>query len=337
MNSGIVKAEYIWIDGHGKLRSKTKICASYPHELEDLSTWNYDGSSTAQAPGNNSEVILRPKKTIADPFRGIPHILVLCDTWLPDGNPHPTNKRVEAEKIFNKCEELDPWFGMEQEFFLSKDGIPIAFLSDKKPSVQGEYYCGVGGDNAIGRECIEEAFDKCLEAGLRVVGLNAEVAPSQWEIQLLGKGIDASDQMYLMRYIIDRTAEKYGWTIDLRPKPLKGDWNGSGCHTNFSTKPMRESKNGMELILNAIEKLSKNHKEHMKDYGEGNQERMTGVHETASYDTFSSGVANRGASIRIPVMTSRNGCGYFEDRRPASNMNPYQVTSLLFKTTSLDN
>jgi len=332
------KLEYIWIDGLGKPRSKTKVVNKLTDNINDLPEWNYDGSSTCQATGSDSEVIIKPKACFPDPFRASggslkdQHKLVLCDTYLPNGDPHPTNTRVIAEKIFNSNVELKPRFGIEQEFFLTKDGRPLGFpINNSFPTPQGNYYCGTGADNIMGRECIEVAFEKCLKAGLNLTGLNSEVAPSQWEFQVDDYGIDVCDQLYIMRYILDRTAEQYGWGIDFYPKPIEGDWNGSGCHINFSTSIMRED-GGYKEILNAIKKLEKNHLKHMKNYGEGNEKRMTGQHETARYDEFSYGVANRGASVRIPRETERLGCGYFEDRRPSSNMDPYIATSLIFET-----
>ena len=330
--------EYIWIDGKGNLRSKTKVLNIDINKLEYISIetfpdWDYDGSSTGQASGNDSEVILKPVSFYKDPFRKDDiNFLVLCDTWLPNGEPHPTNYRVKAVDIFNKKKELEPMFGIEQEFFLSDYNIPIGVKSKGRLKIQEDYYCGVGADNIYGRVCIEEAFSNCKYSGIHLTGMNAEVAPSQWEFQVCHYGIDVCDEIYITRYIINRTAESYGYNLDIRAKPIKGDWNGSGCHTNFSTKPMREV-NGITIINEAINNLSEKHDLHIKWYGEGNEERLTGKHETASYKKFTSGVANRGASIRIPRTVEKNKKGYFEDRRPSSAMNPYIVTSLLFATS----
>ena len=71
-------------------------------------------------------------------------------------------------------------------------------------------------------------------------------------------------------------------------------------------------------------------------YGEGNEQRMTGAHETANYSTFTHGIANRGASVRIGNETYNNKKGYFEDRRPSSNCDPYIVSSKIFETTCLE-
>ena len=257
-------------------------------------------------------------------------MIVLCETFNPDSSPHKTNTRNSAADLFARNKHHEPMFGIEQEFFICKSNKPIYWLM-QSPEVQGKYYCGVGGDCVVGRNFIEKAFDNCLKAGLSLTGLNAEVAPGQWEFQVCAKHIDAADQLIIMRYILNRTAEEYGWQINFEPKPISGDWNGSGCHTNFSTKGMRE-EGGYDVIMSAIQKLESNHSLHMAQYGKDNELRMTGLHETSSYDRFTYGVADHTASIRIPRETEKNRKGYIEDRRPSSNMDPYTVTSLIFST-----
>lgn len=346
-----VLAEYVWIDAFGGYRCKTKVVhGKKTVKLADLPSWNYDGSSTGQAPGEDSEVILEPQALFADPFRGGNHVLVLCDTYTPQGEPIPTNTRAPAKAIFDMDTELEPWFGIEQEYTLFKDGTPLGWPKSKArafggptvqlgyPGPQGPYYCAAGADVAFGREIIEEHLAACLEAGINVSGINAEVMPGQWEYQV-GPcvGIDAGDHHHMSRYILNRVCEKYEVIASLDPKPVPGDWNGAGCHTNFSTKPMREEKDGYEnYIVPAIERLAEKHAEHIAAYGEGNELRLTGAHETASIDKFSWGVANRGASVRVGNQTKEEGRGYLEDRRPASNMDPYRVTSMIFHTTSID-
>lgn len=331
--------EYIWIGGNNELRSKCRVMSECDKDsIYFYPDWNYDGSSTGQAIGSDSEVIIKPRAVFRCPFRRGENRMVLCDTYLPNGEPHITNHRAGAVEIFNRKLDEEPWFGLEQEYFLVdlKTGKPLG--CESSIPAQGQYYCGVGGENALGRDVVEDHLEKCLYAGLRVSGINTEVAPGQWEFQIgPSLGIEAGDHLWMARYILNRVCEKYGVRVDLTPKLIK-EINGSGCHANFSTKAMREGtpeKTGLELIDEAIMKLSKKHIEHMMIYGEGNKERMTGHHETASYDEFSFGRANRGRSVRIGNDTINNKRGYFEDRRPASNCNPYLVTAMIFQTCCL--
>mgnify|MGYP001362980182 CR=1 FL=1 len=336
----MVVLEYVWLDHNSNFRSKTKVTNKDINDIKDIPMWNYDGSSTQQAPGNDSEVYIKPVAVYKDPFRrNIENsFVVLCDTWLPNGDPHPDNTRVHAEQIFNNQIVLNekPLFGIEQEFFFNNalTNKPLGFPKDGYPNPQGQYYCGVGANNCHGRNIAESILENSLYCKLNITGLNFEVAPGQCEFQLCDYGIKASDDLLFLRYIMVRTAENYNVKIDLHPKPIKGDWNGSGCHTNYSTKSMRE-EGGLNIILDAIEKLKDKHSEHIKVYGIDNDQRLTGEHETASINDFSYGVADRGSSIRIPRFTDKDGRGYMEDRRPASNMDPYIVTSKIVETTLL--
>lgn len=329
-----VMAEYVWLDGHFKLRSKART-VSPPSSPADLPSWNYDGSSTDQAPGENSEVILKPRVIYRDPFRGDPHILVLCDTYTPDGEPLPTNTRAGCDKVMSNAKALEPWFGLEQEYFLIDPNTnkPLGFPEVGEPRPQGPYYCGIGAENAFGREVADAAWRAQIFAGLKVGGINAEVAPGQWEFQVGPcEGIEEGDMMWMARYILERVAEIAGVIVNYDPKPVKGDWNGSGCHSNFSTKGMREEGGYEKEIIPALERLSKKHQEHIEAYGEGNDQRLTGKHETAPITEFRWGVADRGASCRVGANIVKDGKGYFEDRRPAGNCDPYIVTKLLVKT-----
>ena len=345
-------AEYIWLGGNSELRSKTKVLYNNSFDLnknniELLPEWNYDGSSTEQADGNDSEVIIKPVYACRCPFRKNGHILVLCETYKPNGEPLSNNYRVNAVNIFNKNLDEEPWFGIEQEFFIinRKTGKPLGFPQYGIPKPQGQYYCSIGSSNAFGRNIMEKHLEYCIYAGLQISGINAEVAPGQWEYQI-GPciGINSGDQVWMSRYILIRVAEIVGVDIEFHPKPLMGDWNGSGCHTNYSTKSTRDGiinedtglKNtGLSVMYEHMKKLSIKHNEHMDVYGSGNELRMTGKHETASYDKFTYGVADRGSSVRIGNDVFKNKCGYYEDRRPSSNMDPYLVTSKLFETTVL--
>ncbi len=343
----VVVAEYIWLDSKKRLRSKTKVIHNINYEVWSeivklpaqklagkFPEWNYDGSSTGQAVGLNSELILKPVAVYQNPFRGgNNNVLVLCGTHDKDGNPLDTNSRVKALELFDKKMEEEPWFGIEQEYFVVGNEYQIS--GGEK---QGRYYCGVGKQNAYYRKIAEQHLDVCLRAGLRISGINAEVAPCQWEYQI-GPclAIDSGDQLWISRYLLERIGEMNNVVILYHPKPWK-DINGSGCHTNYSTKSMRE-EGGLEKIYEAIEKLSNNHMEHMEVYGEKNDERMSGEHETSKYDEFSfdkESSVDRGASVRVGYETIKNGKGYFEDRRPASTMDPYLVTSKMFETTVLN-
>ena len=345
-------AEYIWLDGDGNLRSKARTLDNSNLSIDEINNeindnhlnkvipnWNYDGSSTKQASGNNSEVLLIPCHVVPCPFRLTPNILVMCETETPDGKPAINNNRRWAKDLFDKNLAAKPWYGIEQEFFIMDiNGLPYCW--DENMKEQGQYYCSVGRQNAFGRQLIDRHYTFCLYSGLNISGINAEVAPGQWEYQIGPvEGIRAGDEMYLSRYILQRLGEEYNIIINFEPKPLSGKWNGSGCHTNYSTADMRENigdKKGIDVINEAIKKLSLKHDEHMKLYGTGNELRMTGQYETSSYNNFTSGVADRGASIRIPRDTSNAECGYFEDRRPSSNMDPYLVTGILFHTTVIE-
>ena len=330
--------EYIWLDVNSKLRSKIRVCdAVGSGELPP--NWNYDGSSTGQAVGSHSEIILNPVAMYKNPFfKSSISFLVMCQTFKPDGTPLDNNHYNNAKKLFDMNLGAEPWFGIEQEYFIMNphNNKPLGFDPLK---TQGQFYCSVGISNAFGRSVAEEHLEACIGAGLTISGINAEVAPGQWEYQIGPcTGIESGNQVWVSRYILEKITEKKGYNICLEPKPVKGDWNGSGCHTNYSTHCMRHGTpmvNGLEYIYNAIDKLGEKHMEHMEVYGKGNQERMTGVHETASYDTFSYGCGDRGASIRIGNETLQKKCGYLEDRRPASNMDPYLVTSKIFETTIL--
>ncbi len=336
--------EYIWLDNNNNFRSKTKVTDKLEIFNHDPGFWNYDGSSTNQANGSDSEVYIRPVQIYKDPFRNFENsFLVLCDTLLPDNTPHPDNTRVKALEVFNnkKVEEEEPMFGLEQEFFFvdPRTKLPLGFSKDINGEIKGEfpqgpYYCGVGSGRVYGRQVAEKILENSLKCDLNITGLNFEVAPGQCELQLCEKGIKCSDDLLILRYIMVRTAEDFGVSIEFHPKPVTGDWNGSGCHTNYSTKTMR-NEGGLEHIMKAIEKLGQHHDEHIAVYGIDNDMRLTGKHETASINDFSYGVANRGCSIRIPRFTNRDGKGYLEDRRPASNMDPYLVTSKIVETTIL--
>ena len=316
--------EYIWTGGNGRLRSKNKVIELDTISLENIPEWNYDGSSTGQASDlGNTEVILKPVYFCKNPLINtkFDSFLVLCETF---------NERTNALTIFNQKLDEHPWFGIEQEYFFTTTYTNVFFPNSED---QGRFYCGVGL-NSIQRQIVEEHLDACLLANIEISGTNAEVAPNQWEFQVGPcEGIQASDQLIVARYLLERIAENHGLFICYDPKPF-AKYNGSGCHVNFSTKKTREA-GGIEEIFNCISKLSHVHKEHIQVYGIDNAQRLTGKHETSSMEDFTYGIGTRNTSVRIPNQVVLNGCGYFEDRRPSANMDPYLVTSAIFKTCCL--
>ena len=338
--------QYVWLAADQSLRSKTRTYYHSINGIDDIPKWNYDGSSCGQASGDDSEIILVPCALFRDPFRkNLPHkhihsFLVLCKSETVDGKPALGCNREYAEVLFKNRMHEKPWYGIEQEYTLfEKDGItPLGWPKHNGklgfPAPQGPYYCAAGTNNIIGREIVEEHYMACLEAGIRVSGINAEVMLGQWEYQVGPcDGLSAGDELWISRYIMERVCEKHNVVVSWDPKPIQGDWNGAGCHTNFSTKTMREN-GSEEYVMGLMEKFKENHMDHISVYGEGNDRRLTGAHETSPITEFSFGVADRGCSIRIP--RDLHNCdyksGYIEDRRPASNMDPYLVTAKIAET-----
>lgn len=330
-----IKVEYIWIDGKqptANLRSKTKIINHPVTKLEDIPVWTFDGSSTKQAQGNFSDCILKPVYYIPDPVRGGENILALCEVYNPDGAIHQSNTRARLRETAEKYKDQEALFGIEQEYTFFKGNQPLGWPDKGFPAPQGGYYCGVGADEVFGRDIVEDHLSSCLSVGLSISGVNAEVMPAQWEFQVGPLApLDVADQLWLGRWLLYRIAENYRVSATLYPKPIKGDWNGAGAHTNFSIKSMREP-GGMEIIKQACEKLAKKHKEHMAVYGAYNEERLTGLHETCSINEFRYGIGDRGSSVRIPTPVANKGYGYLEDRRPAANCDPYQVCAIILET-----
>ena len=326
------KLEYLWLDGYeptANIRSKTRIEQDFSGKLEECPLWSFDGSSTKQAEGGSSDCLLKPVAIYPDPAR-VNGYLVMCEVMNPDGTPHVSNSRATIDDA-----NEDFWFGFEQEYFIMDTAtqLPLGFPVGGYPGPQGLYYCSVGGKNTWGRDVVEEHADQCLAAGINFEGINQEVAAGQWEFQLFAKGAKkAGDEIWVARYLLQRLTEKHGYYIEYHPKPIKGDWNGSGMHANFSNSLLRTcgSREVYESVCEAFRPVTE---EHIAVYGEFNNERLTGKHETASIKDFSYGISDRGASIRIPIMTVEKGWkGWLEDRRPASNADPYKVAARIITT-----
>jgi glutamine synthetase len=327
----LYKAEYIWIDGTqptAKLRSKTKILTGG----SEARIWGFDGSSTNQAEGHDSDCVLQPVAVFPDPIRGGENVLVLCEVFNTDGTAHESNSRAELREVAERFDTQRSLFGIEQEYTFFQGSRPLGFPEGGYPAPQGGYYCGVGADEICGRQIVEKHLENCLAAGLVISGINAEVMPGQWEFQVGPLDpLSVADQLWVARWLLYRAAEDVGVSATLDPKPAKGDWNGAGAHTNFSTKRMRES---YDAVIEAAEALGRDGKplEHIRNYGIGVETRLTGAHETAVWNEYNYGVSNRGASVRIPWQVQKEQKGYIEDRRPNANADPYVVTRLIVET-----
>ena len=338
--------EYIWLDGTKptkQLRSKTRVLDLPSQDsltLKEFPEWGYDGSSTYQATGSNSDLNLRPVRFCSDPTKGKNSYLLFCEVMNPDGTPHSTNTRAILRQVVGiEGSKIEPWFGFEQEYTLFKGTTPLGWPENGYPKPQGPFYCGLGAECVFGRDIVEAHLQACVDAGLYIYGTNAEVMPGQWEFQIGYRGFKEpldplifADHLQLARWLLHRIAEDKGVTVSLENKPIKGDWNGAGCHTNFSTKQMRSPKEGNKTIKECVQRLKNKHTEHVQLYGDALDERLTGLHETCSIEEFRSGVSDRGASIRIPSQVAQKGYGYIEDRRPGANCDPYLVCARILTT-----
>ncbi|MCB2082211.1 MAG: glutamine synthetase beta-grasp domain-containing protein, partial [Rickettsiales bacterium] len=339
-------AEYIWLDGNvpvRQMRSKAKI-VDVPAEpkVGDFPEWSFDGSSTQQAAGGDSDCILKPVCFVKDPIRGEGNWLVMAEVYNPDGRTeHESNSRAQLRKILDAgAAAQEPWLGVEQEYTMYRNNRPLGWPEHGYPAPQGPYYCGVGPEQIFGRDIAEEHAQLCIDAGLMYYGINAEVMPGQWEFQIGYRGIDGEDpgvlnicdHMWIARWLLHRISEEFDVHISFENKPVKGDWNGAGMHTNFSTKDTRDPSKGRQAIEEAVKRLGEKHKQHIVLYGDRLEERLTGLHETSSIHDFSAGDADRGRSIRVPRPVVLKGYGYLEDRRPGANADPYLVAARLTAT-----
>ena len=328
-----IKLEYVWLDGYTpepNLRSKVKVINIKNDEgrvtLDDCPEWSFDASSTRQAEGKFSDCILKPVRVYRNILNKgyLKSYFVLCEVMYPDGTPHISNTRANVG-----IEEEDLWFGFEQEYTIYRNGRPLGFPKNGYPEPQGKYYCGVGNGQVDGREFVDNHMEMCIKAGIEITGTNAEVLLGQWEFQVFSQGKEkAGDDLWMARYILMQMSEEYGFKIEFHPKPVQGDWNGSGLHCNFSNKKMRD-EGGAEYFNNIFRAFDVRHLEHIENYGSENNLRLTGKHETQSIEKFSWGISDRGASIRVPLATSKEWKGYLEDRRPASNGDPYKIVRVI--------
>ena len=329
---------YIWLDGYDtpNLRSKRRYVKSEwdgDPTVEDIESWGFDGSSTGQAQGNFSDCILSPVRVYTDPT-GQSDYLVLCEVLDSDGDPHPSNTRHQLARLAKLHNKHEMWFGIEQEYLFvdPKNNRPYGWPEIGFPNPQGRYYCGVGGDVTRLRMLVDDHARYLDWMDIPIEGTNAEVMLSQWEYQIgPSEPLKMADDLWIARYTLEMMAADLNAAVSLAPKPILGDWNGSGAHINFSTKYMRENADHA-YITDVLTAMKDTHDLHIKAYGIGNEERLTGAHETQHIDTFSYGNSDRGASIRIPPRTAKTGKGYLEDRRPAANMDPYRALAVIVET-----
>ena len=318
------RIEYIWLDGSlplPQVRGKTRYVDLDKNSV--IPDWNFDGGSTNQGDVANSDRCLTCVRAYKDPFNEN-GVLALCEVTYHGGPPHESNTRTHLSELVDGVAESDVWVGFEQEvtFINPADREPLGLLLS--PSEQGPYYCGVGSLNNIGRVVMDEFEMRCKRAGVSLEGINAEVMPGQWEFQTPPQGpLKSADDVWVARYILERVSESKPIIISYDPKPHY-KFNGAGCHTNISTVFTREcfDIDEQEKMMVALEI---DHLEHLKVCGEGVERRLTGDHETSDYKTFYWGVGDRGASVRIPQRVAMEKAGYFEDRRPSANIDPYRV------------
>jgi len=333
MQSTTTLIEYIWLNGKepASLRSKTKVVEGRIASLNDIPQWETAGPSIHGQEGGSSEYTLKPVFFVPDPIKGLPHILALCELFDENGNPASNNTRADLRLLDERYKDQEPWFGIEQEYTLMQRGTPLGLVRNGIPFPAGPYYCGVGSARVSGRELAEEHLLACMTAGLKMGGMNAEVMPGQWEFQIGPLSpIQISDQLWMARWLLHRISEKYDYEVSFVPKPVDGEWNGAGAHTNFSTKEMR-SVGGIEHIKNAIKSLQEKHLEHLKVYGHENEKRLA-KQRNVPVTEFTFGLTERNGSVRIPLGVITAGYGYLEDRRPGANMDPYLVCTILLST-----
>lgn len=326
-------AEYVWLDNNNGIRSKIRVLPMDTIKDGQIPLWNFDGSVIGQETNSTSEMVIRPVQTFNHPFfdNGI---IVMCDVHMLLDNgelkAHISNTRAKHNSMFENHSNQEPLYSLEQEYYILErgDNAPYGIVPNRRNVAR--YYCGNQYNLMPGRRIAEAHLQACLQAGLAVSGIHAEVGPSQWEY-VIGPviGLEAADQLWVSRFLLYRIAEKSGVDISFHPKPLGEDLPGNGCHINFSTAGTR-GDNGIEEIERILGNLKSTHDLYISHCGEDTTKRLTGDHETSRSQTFSWNVAGRDSSIRIPKDTAINKQGYFEDRRPSGNMDPYVLCGYLF-------
>lgn len=317
--------EYVWTGLENKIYSKVRILNEYSISLENIPIWNFDGSSTNHSNTDNSDIYLKPVKIYKHPFLDdkICSYLVLCECLNNDMTPHKINYRDQLIKLEEKYKDKKYLFGIEQEYAVFEKTVNNMLSPYGGYSYEQTGYCATNGNNVFKkmRDLVVEHTLLCIKAGIKIFGNNLEVANSSAEFQIgTCDMITCCDDLIMARFILYVLSEKYDAIISLHPKPFGDNYNGSGCHTNLSSEDMR---NDIKYIYEACEKLKLKHGENNKFFGDYNELRLTGKHETSDINHFSYGVADRTATVRIPLSVFNDQKGYMEYRFPASNLEPY--------------
>ncbi|XP_063926186.1 glutamine synthetase 2 cytoplasmic-like [Zophobas morio] len=331
-----VQATYIWIDGTGEnLRAKNRILDFTPNSYKECPNWDFDGSTTFLADDpKHSDIILCPIALYNDPFQRGTNKLVLCETYTSDGKPTKSNSRHCCMTFLNQVCDKEPRFGFKQTcMFMDADKRPFGWPKQLGYPCPTESHCySVGADKALGRELIECVCRCCLYSGLELGASHPAVVPSQWQVGLEPTaGIRAADELWILRYFLQRIGEIFGVVVSFEPK-LYPSWKGSGCHTKFSTKEMR-NEGGYKFMEEAMKKLATEHEKHMDVYD------IRGCHNKqldGDHSTFRWGVADRTGCVRIPKKVEMDKKGYFEDMRVPANADPYKVVSIFVRTLCLE-
>ena len=325
--------QYVWSDKYGEPRVTTKLESD--HDINKLLCFN--GLNTGQSVDtNNSDIYIRPVQRYNNPLikrtKELEPSIFVCELMLDENKSHSSNERNRSIKVLENYEDVNMSFTLD--FFVTKKNVPVAFLSNPPPSQQGIFYCGVGGDIAVGQECANDIFQNANRADLNVTQLSGGVAPSQWTIKLEGTAkVKLLDDLICLRYIIAKSAEKYGVTICFHPQLLKEEWNGSACLIEYSNDKMRTDKECNYIRNTVIKNLDKTHAEYVSKCGEDNNRRLIGTNNTSKNDEFTSAVGKYDCSVRIPKLTNVRGHGSIEDRRPGANMDPYVVVPYLLNAS----
>lgn len=340
-------AEYIWTDSDGNVRSKAKTITSVPSGPDDCSIWMYDGSICGQAALKDSDVYLVPRAVFKDPFRGPPHVLVICESVTQDMSPAPGSFRADAAEACDRHGGCEPWFSFEQEYCLMKvgcmgegfdEGTPYGFgeeEDDTDVAAEGNFYCGAGGDKICEcqRALQDDHYALCLAAGVKIASAHAGCGVGSG-VFTVGPctGVSVGDHMTVARWILKVASEAYAdhFYPSFHPQPAEGR-RGCAMNAAFSARQTR-SEGGLGVIEKCCRALSRRTREHLAAYGLDNDKRLVGKNGASDINHFNYAVSDRTSSVMIPRNVAVTGKGELVDRRPGANADPYRVCGLIITT-----